>query len=146
MTIFTTYRKARLVVFPKVGDKFVKVRFSSPVLFGNVGNSEFIAHDKALADALKAHPLFGVSFFVKEEIADEPIEAPVVAEPTKKEVNYYDFCDKSKPIVEEDSVVDIATANNWLQREHSAVFKGKRADTIKSEAATIYNTVFPNWK
>lgn len=144
MTIFTTYHKARLVIFPKVGNRFVKVRFTAPVLFGNVGFAEFIAHDKALVEALKAHHLFGVSFFVKEEIADEPTEKPV--EPTKKEVNYYDFCDKSKPIVEEDSVVDIATANNWLQREHSAVFKGKRADTIKSEAATIYNTVFPNWK
>ena len=145
MTIFTTYRKARLVIFPKVGEKFVKVRFSSPVLFGNVGDSEFITHDKNLAEALKKHPLFGVSFFVKKEVV-EPAETPATAEPTKKEVNYYDFCDKSKPIVEEDSVVDIATANNWLQREHSAVFKGKRADTIKSEAATIYNTVFPNWK
>lgn len=146
MTIFTTYRKARLVVFPKVGERFIKVRFNPTALFGNVGFAEYVANDKALVDALKAHPSFGVEFFVKEEIADEPIEAPVVAEPTKKEVNYYDFCDKSKPIVEEDSVVDIATANNWLQREHSAVFKGKRADTIKSEAATIYNTVFPNWK
>jgi hypothetical protein len=144
MTIFTTYRQAKLVVFVKVGDRFVKVRFTPPALFGNVGKAEYTASDKALVEALKAHPSFGIDFFVKEE-HNEPTEKPV-AEPTKKEVNYYDFCDKSKPIVEEDSVVDIATANNWLQREHSAVFKGKRADTIKSEAATIYNTVFPNWK
>jgi hypothetical protein len=145
MTIFTTYRKARLVVFPKVGERFIKVRFTPTALFGNVGFAEYVANDKALVDALKAHPSFGVEFFVKEEFADVE-EATVVAEPTKKEVDYRDLCDKSKPIVEEDSVVDIATANNWLQREHSAVFKGKRADTIKSEAATIYNTVFPNWK
>ena len=145
MTIFTTYRKARLVVFPKVGERFIKVRFTPTALFGNVGFAEYVANDKALVDALKAHPSFGVEFFVKEEFADVE-EATVVAEPTKKEVDYRDLCDATKPIVEEDSVVDIATANNWLQREHSAVFKGKRADTIKSEAATIYNTVFPNWK
>lgn len=123
----------------------MKVRFTTPSLYGNVGVAEFTTNDKDLIAAMKADPMFGVEYFVKKEIADEPTEKPV-AEPTKKEVNYYDFCDKSKPIVEEDSVVDIATANNWLQREHSAVFKGKRADTIKSEAATIYNTVFPNWK
>jgi hypothetical protein len=145
MTIFTTYRKARLVVFPKVGERFIKVRFTPTALFGNVGFAEYVANDKALVDALKAHPSFGVEFFVKEEFADVE-EATVVAEPTKKEVDYRDLCDATKPIIEEDSVVDIATANNWLQREHSAVFKGKRADTIKSEAATIYNTVFPNWK
>lgn len=124
----------------------MKVRFTTPSLYGNVGVAEFTTNDKDLIAAMKADSMFGVEYFVKKEIADEvkPTEKPV--EPTKKEVNYYDFCDKSKPIVEEDSVVDIATANNWLQREHSAVFKGKRADTIKSEAATIYNTVFPNWK
>lgn len=143
MTIFTTYRKARLVIFPKVGERFVKVRFNPTALFGNVGFAEYATNDSALIKALKAHPSFGIDFFVKEE-HNESTEKPV--EPTKKEVNYYDFCDKNKPIVEEESVVDIATANNWLQREHSAVFKGKRADTIKSEAATIYNTVFPNWK
>jgi hypothetical protein len=144
MTIFTTYRQAKLVVFVKVGDRFVKVRFTPPALFGNVGKAEYTASDKALVEALKSHPSFGIDFFVKEEFADEPTEKPV--EPTKKEVDYRDLCDATKPIIEEDSVVDIATANNWLQREHSAVFKGKRADTIKSEAATIYNTVFPNWK
>lgn len=143
MTIFTTNRRATLITFVKVNGRMIKVKFSAPSLFGNVGKAEYIASAE-VAKALKASPMFGVEFFVKEEIADEPTEKPV--EPTKKEVNYYDLCDKSKPIVEEDSVVDIATANNWLQREHSAVFKGKRADTIKSEAATIFNTVFPNWK
>lgn len=142
---FTTYRRANLLIFPRVGDKNVKVKFTAPALFGNVGKAEFTTGDQALIDAMKASPMFGVEYFVKSETI-EPTETPATAEPTKKEVNYYDFCDKSKPIVEEDSVVDIATANNWLQREHSAVFKGKRADTIKSEAATIYNTVFPNWK
>lgn len=140
---FTTYRRANLLIFPRVGNKNVKVKFTAPALFGNVGKAEFTTGDKDLINAMKASPLFGVEFFIKEEHYDST-EKP--AEPTKKEVNYYDFCDKSKPIVEEDSVVDIAAANNWLQREHSAVFKGKRADTIKSEAATIYNTVFPNWK
>lgn len=145
MTIFTTNRKAKLIIFVKVGERIVKVKFAPPALFGNVGKAEYVANDKALVDALKADPMFNVEYFVKAEY-NEPTETPAIVEPTKKEVNYYDFCDKSKPIVEEDSVVDIATANNWLQREHSAVFKGKRADTIKSEAATIYNTVFPNWK
>lgn len=145
MTIFTTYRKARLVVFPKVGERFIKVRFTPTALFGNVGFAEYVANDKALVDALKAHPSFGVEFFVKEEFADVE-EATVVAEPTKKEVDYRDLCDATKPIIEEESVVDVATANNWCQREHSTIFKGKRSDSIKNEAATTYNTIFPNWK
>lgn len=145
MTIFTTYRKARLVVFPKVGDNYVKVRFNPIALFGNVGDAEFVTSDKVLIEALKAHESFGHDFFVKEETI-EPTETPVVAEPTKKEVDYRDLCDATKPIIEEESVVDVATANNWCQREHSTIFKGKRSDSIKNEAATTYNTIFPNWK
>jgi hypothetical protein len=145
MTIFTTYRQAKLVVFVKVGDRFVKVRFTPPALFGNVGKAEYTASDKALVEALKSHPSFGIDFFVKEEFADVE-EATVVAEPTKKEVDYRDLCDATKPIIEEESVVDVATANNWCQREHSTIFKGKRSDSIKNEAATTYNTIFPNWK
>lgn len=146
LVTFTTNRKSKLLIFQYVRGKFVKVRFTTPSLYGNVGVAEFTTNDKDLIAAMKADSMFGVEYFVKKEIADEVKPTEKSVEPTKKEVNYYDFCDKSKPIVEEDSVVDIATANNWLQREHSAVFKGKRADTIKSEAATIYNTVFPNWK
>ena len=144
MTIFTTYRKARLVIFPKVGDRFIKVRFNPTALFGNVGDAEYVANDKALVEALKADSMFGVEYFVKEEIADE--ETPIAEEPTKKEVDYRELCDSTKPIIEEESVVDVATANNWCQREHSTIFKGKRSDSIKNEAATTYNTIFPNWK
>ena len=145
MTIFTTYRKARLVIFPKVGDRFIKVRFNPTALFGNVGDAEYVANDKALVEALKAHPSFGVDFFVKEE-HNEPTETAIAEEPTKKEVDYRELCDSTKPIIEEESVVDVATANNWCQREHSTIFKGKRSDSIKNEAATTYNTIFPNWK
>lgn len=144
MTIFTTYRKAKLIIFVKVGEKIMKVKFAPPALFGNVGKAEFVANDKALVEALKADPMFNVEYFVKEEY-NEPTEKPV-AEPTKKEVDYRDLCDATKPIIEEESVVDVATANNWCQREHSTIFKGKRSDSIKNEAATTYNTIFPNWK
>lgn len=145
MTIFTTNRKAKLIIFVKVGERIVKVKFAPPALFGNVGKAEYVANDKALVDALKADPMFNVEYFVKAEY-NEPTETPVVAEPTKKEVDYRDLCDATKPIIEEESVVDVATANNWCQREHSTIFKGKRSDSIKNEAATTYNTIFPNWK
>ena len=134
------------MIFPRVGDKNVKVIFTAPALFGNVGKAEFTTTDKELIKAMKASPMFGVEYFVKNEIADEPIEATATAEPTKKEVDYRDLCDATKPIIEEESGVDVATANNWCQREHSTIFKGKRSDSIKNEAATTYNTIFPNWK
>ena len=140
---FTTNRRAKLLIFPKVGDKSIKVRFTPPALFGNVGKAEFTTNDKGLIQAMKEHPMFGVEFFVKKEIADE---VTPIAEETKKEVNLYDLCDATKEIFEEDSVVDIATAQNWLQREHSAVFKARKAETIKEEAARVYNTIFVNWK
>ena len=122
----------------------MKVVFTAPALFGNVGKAEFTTTDKDLIAAMKASPMFGVEYFIKKEIADEV--TPIAEEPTKKEVDYRELCDSTKPIIEEESVVDVATANNWCQREHSTIFKGKRSDSIKNEAATTYNTIFPNWK
>ena len=145
MTVtFTTSRKSRLLIFPRVGNKNVTVCFSAPALFGNVGKAEFTTSDKELIKALKANPMFGVEYFVKQEIVDEV--ATTVAEQAKKDVDYYALCDATKTIYEEDSVVDIATAQNWVQREHSAVFRARKAETIKEEAARVYNTVFINWK
>ena len=140
---FTTNRRAKLLIFPKVGDKTIKVRFTPPALFGNVGKAEFTTSDKALIKAMKADSMFGVEYFVKEEIADE---GTPIAEEAKKETDYYALCDSTKEIFHEDSVVDIATAQNWLQREHGTVFKARKAETIKEEAAKVYNTVFPNFK
>lgn len=141
---FTTNRRAKLLIFPKVGDKSIKVRFTPPALFGNVGKAEYTTADKALIKAMKEHPMFNVEFFVKEEIADEV--TPIAEETKEVETDYYALCDVNKMIFQEDSVVDIKTAQNWLQREHSAVFKARKAETIKEEAAKVYNTVFPNWK
>lgn len=121
----------------------MKVLFTAPALFGNVGKAEFTTNDKALIEVMKKSPMFNVEYFVKEEIADEV--API-AEEEAKEVDYYALCDASKIIYQEDSVVDIKTAQNWLQREHSAVFKARKAETIKEEAAKVYNTIFINWK
>ena len=143
LVTFTTNRRAKLLIFPMVGDKPIKVRFTPPALFGNVGYAEFTTNDKDLIKAMKKDAMFGVEYFVKEEIADEV--TPIVEEETK-EVDYYALCDINKMIYQEDSVVDIKTAQNWLQREHSAVFKARKAETIKEEAARVYNTVFINWK
>lgn len=146
MTVtFTTNRKSRLLIFPYVRGRFVKVRFTTPSLYGVVKSAEFTTNDKDLINAMKASPMFNVEYFVKEEIADEVTPTAEVVEEAK-EVVYYALCDASKMIYQEDSVVDIKTAQNWLQREHSAVFKARKAETIKEEAARVYNTIFINWK
>ena len=46
------------------------VVFTVPVVYGNMGKACFTTNDPKLAEAMKNSPMFGVNYFVKEEIAD----------------------------------------------------------------------------
>ncbi len=48
------------------------------------------------------------------------------------------------PIEEIAEVTSVATAVHWLQSTHSAVWSSRKAEDIKAEAASKYNTLFPN--
>ena len=119
----------------------VIIDFKAPILFGNVGKSRYTTSDKEVIECLKKHPSFGSLFYLEKET--EP-KVEKVVEPTGV-VDYRTLCKNPDNIVEEFSVVDVATAQNWCQRVHGAVFRGRKAETIKTEAAEKYNTVFPNF-
>lgn len=58
--------------------------------------------------------------------------------------DYAAMCNPESPIVSVDDVTTVATAVHWLQSTHSAVWSSKKIADIKAEAATKYNTLFPN--
>ena len=125
----------------KKSGRLVYVQFDPSIMFGNVGESIYTTSDAEVIEGLKAHPRFGTSFRILREIDD----TPKVEEKPQQPKTYADLCKDKENIVEELSVVDAATAQNWCQRTHGTVFKARKADTIKQEAAEKYNTVFPNF-
>lgn len=119
----------------------VRVNFTPVVMFGNTSHARYTTNDKEIIEHLKKHKHFNSFFFLERE--DNVEVAP--AENSPAIVDYRDLCKDKENIVEELSVVDLATAQNWCQRTHGSVFKARKAETIKTEAAEKYNTVFPNF-
>ena len=128
--------------FKKSNGQLVTVTFEPPVLNGIVGRATFSTSDNELIELIKKSRLFGSTIFLLSEF--EEVKAAPVEEETSK--NYRDLCADPDNIIEEASVVDIATAQNWCQRTHGKVFSARKAETIQVEAAKQYNTVFPNWR
>ena len=121
--------------------RLVIINFEAPILFGNVGVARYITSDKEVIEKLKQHGSFGSLFYLQSETNDTPEE--ITEQP--KVVDYKELCKDKENIVEELSVVDLATAQNWCQRTHGTVFRARKAETIKQEAAEKFNTVFPNF-
>ncbi len=142
-TTFTLNDHSRLELYViRANGQGSTVRFVPPVLFGNVGVSTFTTNDDALAAAIKKHPYYGQIVFLREEVANAAETPKTVTVAESKD--YAALCDATKPIVTVDAVTSIAAANHWLQSEHGQVFSSKKIDDIKSEAASKYNTLFPN--
>lgn len=127
--------------FKKADGTLVTVTFEPPVLNGIVGRATYTTSDDELIALIKKSRHFGNTIFLLQEWQTETTTAEEPAEN-----DYKSLCNDPDNIVEEMSVVDIATAQNWCQRTHSAVFSARKAETIKVEAAKKYNTIFPNWK
>ena len=127
--------------FKKADGTLVTVTFEPPVLNGVVGRATYTTSDDELIALIKKSRHFGNTIFLLQEWQTETTTAEEPAEN-----DYKSLCNDPDNIVEEMSVVDIATAQNWCQRTHGAVFSARKAETIKVEAAKKYNTIFPNWK
>ena len=143
MTIFTTRSNQGLYIHLYLPKRQVRVIFTPVVMFGNTSHARYITSDKEIIEALKKHRDFNCFFFVEKEIEDE-VTAPTIEQEQPKVVDYKELCKDKENIVEELSVVDLATAQNWCQRTHGTVFRARKAETIKQEAAEKYNTIFPN--
>lgn len=144
--IFSTRTNQGLQLLVKVGKRLERVYFTPIFMFGNITHATYTTCDKEVIEALKNHKHFNSFFFLEHEDIEEVVEKTLtqsVNEP--KGVDYRALCPNQDAIIEELSVVDVATANNWCQREHDSVFRGRKAETIKAEAAEKYNTLFPNF-
>lgn len=141
--VFTTGTNQGLQLLLCLKSGKVRVNFAPVVMFGNTFQARYTTCDKEIIDALKAHKYFNSFFFLEKEDIEVEAEAPSVEQPNV--VDYRELCKDKENIVEELSVVDLATAQNWCQRTHGTVFRARKAETIKQEAAEKYNTIFPNF-
>ena len=140
--VFTTRTNQGLQLLLCLKSGKVRVNFTPVVMFGNTSHARYTTNDKEIIEHLKKHKHFNSFFFLERE--DNEVEvAP--AENSPVAVDYKELCKDKENIVEELSVVDLATAQNWCQRTHGTVFRARKAETIKQEAAEKYNTIFPNF-
>ena len=144
--IFSTRTNQGLQLLIKVGGGYERVYFSPIFMFGNTSHATYTTCDKEVIEALKNHKHFNSFFFLEHEDIEEVVERnPMQGVNEPKGVDYRALCPNQDAIIEELSVVDLATAQNWCQRTHGAVFRARKAETIKQEAAEKYNTLFPNF-
>lgn len=142
--IFYNGGKHRLsVCFKKANGSLVTITFDPPVLNGIVGRATYSTSDEELISLIKNSRHFNSTIFLLSEWEEAVPTETEDRENTAKD--YTALCTDAENIIEEPSVVDVATAQNWLQSTHSAVFTARKAETIKIEAAKKYNTIFPNW-
>ena len=128
--------------FKKSNGQIVSVTFDPPVLNGIVGRATYTTSDEELIELIKNSRHYNSTIFLLKEW-EEVVETPNTDDAVK---DYKSLCTDADNIIEEPSVVDIATAQNWCQRTHGKVFSARKVDTIKAEAAKQFNTIFPNWK
>lgn len=138
-TIFTTRSPLDLSLVIKVNGELRKVKFVSGAIYGTKCESLFSA-DADLAEAMKKHSLFGVYFFVKEEIKDA---SDAAHDPKAKSVEE-DLKDSANAIIVE-NVTTKAMAIAYIQGMYGENFTSTSVEEMKREAAKRWNTLFPKW-
>lgn len=140
ITTFTTHGIQQLTILIKVGEEMRTVVFTVPVVYGNMGKACYTTNDPKLAEAMKNSPMFGVNFFIKEEILDNPTEA---AEPKVKPIED-DLKDPSTAVYD-DTVTTKGMAVAYIQGNYDGVFTSSSVEEMKREAARKWNVVFTKW-
>lgn len=138
MTVFYTREPRNLSLVFKVNGKLRNVNFTTPVLYGNVGNSTFTAHDPALAKAMKESPYFGTVYYLKEETTTTED-----TERTKKTIEE-ELRDPDTVIVA-DNVTTKGMAIAYIQGTFDETFAATTIEEMKREAARRWNVLFPKW-
>lgn len=140
-TIFTTHGIQQLTLLVQTGETTHKVVFTVPVVYGNMGKACFTTSNKDIINALKAHPMFNVFFFVKEESSDECNEEETVAKNITIED---DLADPENAIIVE-SVTTKGMAVAYIQGMYGESFTATTVEDMKREAAQKWNVIFPKW-
>lgn len=140
-TIFTTHGIQQLTLLVQTGETTHKVVFTVPVVYGNMGKACFTTSNKDIINALKAHPMFNVFFFVKEEFSDECNEEEAVA----KNITIEDELKDPATAVYNETVTTKGMAVVYIQGMYGESFESTTVEEMKREAARRWNVVFSNW-
>lgn len=110
------------------------------------GPSLFHTADKRVVEALKKHPRFNNTFFLKSEPDEEPAKEdnkPIVPQ----EVDYKDMLDPEKEIILNQSVTTAALARAFIQQQFGQPVPTdcKTNAQIKEYAARNLNLIFEQW-
>ncbi len=135
MTVFYTREPRNLSLAFVVNGKLRTVTFTTPVLYGNVGNSTFTAHDPDLAKAMKESPYFNTVYYVKEEREDRD-NTTIVQKPIEDEL-----LDPATAIYD-DTVTTRRKAVAYIQGKFDEMFTSTTIEDMKREAARRWNVVF----
>lgn len=140
-TIFTTHGIQQLTLLVQTGETTHKVVFTVPVVYGNMGKACFTTSNKDIINALKAHPMFNVFFFVKEEFPDECNEEEAVA----MNITIEDELKDPATAVYNETVTTKGMAVAYIQGMYGESFTATSVEDMKREAARRWNTLFPKW-
>lgn len=140
-TIFTTHGIQQLTLLVPTGGTTHKVVFTVPVVYGNMGKACFTTSNKDIINALKAHPMFNVFFFVKEEFSDECNEEETVA----KNITIEDELRDIATAVYDETVTTKGMAIAYIQGNYDDLFTATTVEDMKREAARKWNVIFKNW-
>lgn len=142
MTTFTTGDARNLTLSLKVNGRTRWISFTFPVIYGNKGVSTFSTSDKALVEALKAHPEYGSLFYIKEATEEEKtIDARIAEAPKTIEDDLKD----PSTAVYDDTVTTKGMAVAYIQGNYDGVFTSSSVEEMKREAARKWNVVFTKW-
>ena len=141
LTTFTTHGIQQLTLLVQAGETTHKVVFTVPVVYGNMGKACFTTCDKELIKAMKAHHMFGVFFFVKEELSDSD-DTEVAATNTK---TIEDELKDPATAVYDETVTTKGMAVAYIQGNYDGVFTATTVEEMKREAARKWNVIFKNW-
>lgn len=141
MTTFRVLNKKKYHTSVRLADgRRAAVRFVPSAYFGGVDESLYTTADPEIEEALKRHPSFGVTVFLKEEASSLPAEEGAEAEEGPEAL-------LPDPAAAErvEGVTSAAKARTWLQANRDYV---PSPDMTKEEikvAAARMNVLFPDW-
>lgn len=116
------------------------IRFEQAAYYGGVDESLYTTSNSQIIEALKRHPAFGVTVFLKEE---EPA-APDTGD-TETEIDLESLLPDPDNAIREETVTSAAKATTWLQANLDYIVpKDLSKDEIKIEAAKR-GVIFSNW-
>lgn len=141
MTTFTIGDARNLTLSLKVNGRTRWVTFTFSVIYGNKGASTFSTNDKALIEALKAHPEFNSLFYIAE--SDETIEEDTFIGNAPKTIE--DELRDPETAIYDETVTTKGMAVAYIQGNYDAIFTTSTVEEMKREAARKWNVIFKNW-